>query len=67
MVLLGWTWRVGVEVAVEEGRVGVREEVGTRGLDLMIWEGVCVDNGVCRPGVDEVTRVEVVGLTVEVK
>ena len=48
-------------------RVCVREEVGTRGLDLMIWEGVCVDNGVCRPGVDEVTRVEVVGLTVEVK
>ena len=47
--------------------MGVREEVGTRGLDLMIWEGVCVDTGVCRPNVVEVTRAEVVGLAVEVK
>ena len=42
-------------------------DVGTRGLDLMMWEGVCVDNVVCRPGVDVVTRVEVVGLEVGVK
>ena len=58
---------MGVEVAVEEGRVGVCDDVGTRGLDLMMWEGVCVATGVCRPNVVEVTRAEVVGLAVEVK